>query len=215
MVIKKLHVKARFNDTNFQPIQLTTPNLLRNTDYRVVEMVVKSETYFPSRLSFHSDSARGVDIYVKRRPARVDECYSVHSFLRFATSGCKHTHVLLEQQRGKIECSERECGCPRSGQRFCTDRVFGCISATLSPPSLPVLAIRGSLESKRATCLAWDAGLLQYYLERFGGTTPNNSLIEPDFTALIIEKVKRLVGPAHPWRSNFHGNCSDKMDTSM
>ena len=214
IVIYKLSAKARFNDSNIQPIKLTTPNLLRNTDSKVVEMVVQSETYFPSSLSVHSTSARGVSIYVKKRPAIFDEGCSVRSCLHFA-GGSKHMHALLAQLRGKNDFSKRNCGCPPKGQRFCTDKMFGCISATLSPPSLPVLAILGSLESKRVTSLAWDARLLQYYLERFGGNTPSNGLIEPGMTALIIEKVKRLVGHVHPWRSSFRENCYDTMDTFM
>ena len=196
-----------------QPIQLTTPNLLPNTDSSVVKLVVQSETYFPSSVDVNSASVRGVSIYVKKRPSVDDECCSVNSVLNFA-SGSKHKHALLTLLRGNNDCTEKDCRCPRNGQRFCTDKVFGCISATLSPPSLPVLAILGTLESKRVTCLAWDAGLLQNYLERFGGKTPSNGLIEHGSTAFIIEKVKRLVGPVHPWCSSVTTSY-DAMDTSM
>ena len=206
-------MQARFNDSSLQPIQLTTPNLLTNTDSRVVKLVVQSDTYFPSSLCVGESNDGGVSIFVKKRTNIGDKQGSPSSCHHFV-SGSKHGHTLLSKLRGKQDIYERDCCCPENGKHFCSDTVFDCISSPLSPPTLPVLGILGSIDSRRICSLAWDAAILQCYYERLGGKVHINELIDPGSAALIIAKVKRLLGPVHPWRSGLRGRSPDCMDKS-
>jgi len=165
-----------------QPAFLKTPGLIRNADSKVAKLVVESDVYFSSSRVVNEEADKGYNLFVKKRTG--DEAQVGRSI------GQTSLAMLLGNESRELE---KSCVCTTTSEKFyCSNVIFGCVSAPLSTPTLHILSFLGSMKSNHKQSLAWDAVLLQCFYAKVRDQ-PHQDLIDQDCAALILEKAKRAL----------------------
>jgi len=175
-------IKIQFEDSTLQPAFLKTPGLIRNADSKVAKLVVESDVYFSSSRVVNEEADKGYNLFVKKRTG--DEAQVGRSI------GQTSLAMLLGNESRELE---KSCVCTTTSEKFyCSNVIFGCVSAPLSTPTLHILSFLGSMKSNHKQSLAWDAVLLQCFYAKVRDQ-PHQDLIDQDCAALILEKAKRAL----------------------
>jgi len=206
-------VKTYFEDTSLQPATVKTPGLLRNTDSKVVKLVVQSDIYFASSRIVENATNQGHRLFVKKRIG--DDSTRIGSVRdgNFVASR-SHGQKSLAMLRDGLVLGE-ESHCHTNNNKYSgNNRVFGCVSASIPLPILYILSFLGSMKSEHRQVLAWDTVLLQCFYTRTRDQA-HQDLIDSDCAALLLERAKHVL--ENHFQSPFLNHSllgNDGMDTS-